>query len=86
MIGGAFGEHPLFIGALLGGALTSVVAVRFAEYQAWMPRANRARVITGAVVGFCVAAIIATQTLSSPVGPVLSSLLIGVGAVIANRR
>ncbi len=86
MIGAAFGQHALFAGAILGGIAGAAGAVRFAEWRGWVPRERRGRVIGGAVLGFVVAAIIATQTLSSPVGPGLSSLLIGAGAVLANRR
>ncbi len=86
MIGGAFGDHPLFIGALLGGMLAIVGAVRVAESRKWIARPSRRRVTAGAILGFIVAAAIATQTLSSPIGPALSSLLIGVGAVFGNRR
>lgn len=86
MIGGAFGDHPLFIGALLGGILAIVAAVRLAEWRTWIARPSRARVTAGAVLGFIIAAAIATRTLSSPIGPALSSLLIGVGAVFGARR
>ncbi len=86
MIGGAFGDHPLFIGALLGGMLAIVGAVRLAEWRNWIARPSRMRVTVGAILGFIVAAAIATRTLSSPIGPALSSLLVGVGAVLGNRR
>ena len=86
IIGAAFGEHPLFVGAFLGGALASAAAVRLAEWRGWVTRERRGRVMAGAVIGFVIAAIIATQSLSSPVGPGLSSLLTGVGAILANRR
>ncbi|MGH7695609.1 MAG: hypothetical protein ACRENH_11550 [Gemmatimonadaceae bacterium] len=86
MLGGAFGDHPLFIGALLGGALAIVGAVRLAEWRKWIPRTSRGRVAAGAILAFLVAAAIAARTLSSPIGPVLSSLLIGVGAVVAAKR
>jgi hypothetical protein len=86
MLGGAFGDHPLFIGALLGGALAIVGAVRLAEWRKWIPRTSRSRVTAGAILGFIIAAAIATRTLSSPIGPALSSLLTGVGAVLAARR
>ena len=86
MIGAAFGRLPLFTFALMGGAIASVGAVRIAVWRGWIPPDRRSRVMVGAVIGFVLAAIIATQTLSSPIGPVASSLLIGVGVVLANRR
>jgi hypothetical protein len=39
----------------------------------------------GTGVGFLIAALIATNTLSSPIGPVASTLLIGAGAVLGVR-
>ncbi len=86
MIGGAFGEHPLFIGALIGGAVATAAAARLAEWRGWVAREQRMRVTVGGILGFAAAALIATRMLSSPIGPALSSLLIGVGAVLANRR
>ena len=86
MIGAAFGDHPLFIGALLGGMLAIVGAVRLAEWRKWIARPSRGRVMAAAILGFIIAAAIATRTLSSPIGPALSSLLIGVGAVFGARR
>jgi hypothetical protein len=38
------------------------------------------------MVGFLLAAAIAVRTLSSPVGPVLSTLLIGTGALVGAAR
>lgn len=86
MIGAAFGRFPLFTFALMGGAIGAMSAVRIAVWRGWISPERRPRVMVGAVIGFALAAIIATQTLSSPVGPVASSLLIGIGAVLANRR
>ena len=86
MIGAAFGHRALFMGALVGGALASAGAVRVAEWREWVPRERRTKVMIGAVLGFVLAAAIAMHTLSSPIGPALGSLLIGVGAVLANSR
>lgn len=86
ILGGAFGEHPLFIGAMVGGVLAIAAAVHIAVWRGWVSAAQRTRVTVGAILGFAAAALIATRTLSSPIGPALSSLLIGIGAVLANRR
>jgi len=86
MLGGAFGEHALFIGAMVGGVLAIAAAVYLAVWRGWVTATQRTRVTIGAILGFAAAALIATRTLSSPIGPALSSLLIGVGAVLANRR
>ena len=86
MIGAAFGQRALVFGALLGGALASASAVRLAEWRGWVQRERRIKVVIGAVLGFALAAAIALHTLSSPIGPALGSLLIGLGAVLANGR
>ena len=66
------------LGGLLGAALSAFVARRFR----WI-RADRVRgAALGACTGFLAAAVIATHTLSSPTGPILSTLLIGLGAVL----
>lgn len=86
MLGGAFSEHALFVGAMVGGVLAIAVAVHVAVWRGWVTAPQRTRVTVGAILGFAAAALIATQTLSSPIGPALSSLLTGVGAVLATRR
>jgi hypothetical protein len=86
MMGAAFGQRALFLGALIGGALSSAGAVRLAEWRGWVQRERRIKVMIGAVLGFVLAAAIAMHTLSSPIGPALGSLLIGLGAVLANGR
>jgi hypothetical protein len=40
----------------------------------------------GAALGFIAAATVAVNTLSSPIGPVFSTALIGVGALVGARR
>jgi uncharacterized membrane protein len=86
MIGAAFGNVPLFTFAMMGGALGSMIGVRIAAWRGWVARERRNRVMVGVLIGFALAAVIATLTLTSPVGPIVGSLLIGTGAVIANRR
>jgi hypothetical protein len=39
----------------------------------------------GAAAGFSLAAAIAVNTLGSPIGPILSTALVGVGAVLGAR-
>jgi hypothetical protein len=42
--------------------------------------------VLGAAIGFLLACAVAANTLSSPVGPIMSTLLIGVGAVLGSSR
>ena len=71
---------------MLGGLLGGVVGVYFSAWVAaqrsCIPPDDRYRTVLGGEIGFVLAASIALKTLSSPIGPLLSSLLIGIGAVI----
>jgi hypothetical protein len=81
IIGNAAGRIGLFAGGLTGGVLGSILAARIAVARGWLPRARFRGAAAGAAIGFLLAASIAVNTLSSPVGPVLSTLLIGLGAL-----
>ena len=39
----------------------------------------------GAIIGFVIAVFVAMSTLSSPVGPILSTALVGMGAIMGSR-
>ena len=82
ILGNAAGRVGLFaggvVGGLVGASLSSVVARRLG----WIRPERLRSTALGATLGFLVAALIATQTLGSPIGPVLSTALIGVGAVL----
>jgi hypothetical protein len=47
-----------------------------------MAREELPLTLLGAEIGFLAAALAAMKTLSSPIGPIIGSLLIGIGAVI----
>jgi hypothetical protein len=82
MVGAAAGKRGLFIAAILGGLAGSVASAAAARRWQWIrPEAARSTA-AGTAIGFLVAAAVATQTLSSPVGPVLSTGLIGIGAIL----
>ena len=83
--GAAFGHSALFAGGVLGGLLVSPVAALLAARLGWIDRADAKATAAGAAVGFLAAATIAVNTLSSPVGPLTSPLLIGLGG-LAGRR
>jgi fructose-specific phosphotransferase system IIC component len=85
MVGHAFGSRGLFVGAVVGGLLAVVLVAQFATWRGWITQSQRGMTMLGGALGFLLAAIIATRTLSSPVGPILSSLLIGVGALLGAR-
>jgi hypothetical protein len=77
VVGNAFGKTGLFAGAVVGGASASAAAAFLAASLKWIAVDERVGTACGAVVGFLAAATIAVNTLSSPVGPVSSTLLTG---------
>jgi hypothetical protein len=82
MLGNAFGRTGLWIGGIAGGLLASILAGYLAAKVGWIaPMRQRATTI-GTAIGFLAAAAVAANTLSSPIGPVLSTALAGIGAVI----
>jgi hypothetical protein len=85
VLGNAFGRTGLFAGALIGGALASAAAAFLSATFTWIHAAERTPTAMGAVAGFLVAAVIAVWTLSSPIGPVTSALLIGIGGLLGRR-
>jgi hypothetical protein len=85
VIGHAFGTRGLFTFALLFGLAAVALGARFAVWRHWIEQSQWPATALGAGLGFLAAAFIATRTLSSPVGPILSALLIGAGAVLGAR-
>lgn len=75
----------MFAGGFLGGAMLTWVAARLAGRFGWIPREQIGAVAIGATIGFLAAATIAVNTLSSPIGPVLSTLLVGIGGLVGGR-
>ncbi|HEY3114329.1 MAG TPA: hypothetical protein VGJ62_11640 [Gemmatimonadaceae bacterium] len=82
ILGHFLGSQGLFIGAIVGGLLAVAIGARFAAWRGWVALSQWPLTAVGASFGFIVAALIATRTLSSPVGPILSALLIGAGALL----
>jgi hypothetical protein len=85
VLGNAFGHTALFAGALIGGAVACAAAAFLSATFKWIHAAERIPTAIGAVVGFLVAAGIAVNTLSSPIGPITSALLIGIGGLLGRR-
>jgi hypothetical protein len=85
VLGHYFGALGLRVVALLGGVAGVVVATRLAHARCWIPARLRRSVTIGGSVGFLAAVAVALETMSSPVGPLLSSLLVGVGALAGAR-
>jgi hypothetical protein len=85
VLGAALGNQTLFIGGFLGGILIAPLTARLALWRQWITPDRYWPTAIGAALGFVAAATIAVNTLSSPVGPVLSTALTGVGALLGSR-
>ena len=85
ILGNAFGGKGLYVGAVMGGIVAVAFAVWLAARLAWFDRRNFRAALVGGEVGFLVAAPIAVQMLSSPIGPIVSTALIGLGALVGSR-
>jgi hypothetical protein len=81
----ALAHRWLFVGGLCGGLLGSYAAAWLGARLRWIPVTARSATALGTVAGFLAAAAIAVNTLRSPVGPVLSTLLIGIGGLAGLR-
>ena len=75
------GAGGLFVGGIVGGLLLVVAVGYLSERRHWIRQTQRLWVILGGVFGFVLACMVTLSTLSSPIGPILSTLLIGAGAV-----
>lgn len=82
IVGNSLGRTGLYAGGIIGGLLAAIATGQIAAGRGWVAPAGWSQVAMGTAFGFLLAAGIAANTLSSPVGPVLSTMLIGVGAVL----
>jgi hypothetical protein len=85
VVGAAFGQRALFVGGFIGGIAVAPFLARVALWRHWISARQYWPTTIGAALGFVAAAMVAVNTLSSPVGPVLSTSLIGVGALLGRR-
>jgi hypothetical protein len=81
MLGKSLGRGGLFIGAVIGGAAMVTVAGYLACRLDCVHSRERFWVIGGGLAGFAAACLVTLATLSSPIGPLAATLLIGIGAV-----
>lgn len=85
VLGGAFGRQGLFVGGFLGGILIAPLTAWIATWRRWIDVSRFWAVAGGAALGFVAAAMIAVNTLSSPVGPVMATTITGLGALAGAR-
>jgi hypothetical protein len=82
MAGHSVGRGGVIGGGLVGGAVLVVAAGLLSARWHWIQPPQRLWTIVGGVMGFALAGLVTLSTLSSPVGPVASTLLVGTGAVL----
>jgi hypothetical protein len=85
VLGSGIGQGGLFAGGFLGGVAIAPLTALVARNRGWIDPARVRHVAVGAALGFLAAAAVAVNTLSSPVGPVLATTLIGIGALTGAR-
>src|SRR5688500_16333862 len=85
MVGNALGRGGVIGGGLVGGAALVFAAGYIACGRNWCSLHQRRWAIIGGLAGFALAVVVTLSTLSSPVGPILSTLLIGTGSVLGAR-
>jgi peptidoglycan/LPS O-acetylase OafA/YrhL len=81
ILGNAFGKTGLYTGAIIGGTVGVAAATKIAVRRQILGPKRYWPATFGGVLGLLLAAIIATNNLSTPVVPLASILLIGLGAV-----
>jgi hypothetical protein len=84
MVGNAFGKEGLWAGGILGGLLASMLVARIALWRRWIAGSQAWPTALGTAIGFFLACAVAVNTLSTPVGPIVSTLLIGAGALLGS--
>lgn len=82
LLGNLFGRGGVLAGAVLGGVALVIAAGFLGCRLGWIRRAERFWVVGGGIAGFIVACLVAVATMSSPAGPLVSSVIIGIGAVL----
>ena len=84
IVGNAFGKTGLWVGGVVGGLVGASITSWVAAKMGWIGQNQRARTSLWTALGFLAAAGIAVNTLSSPIGPISSTLLCGIGALIGS--
>jgi hypothetical protein len=85
MAGHAVGPGGLLTGGVIGGAAFVVAGIYLAARWGWIRKSQRTWTMVGGALGFTAAVLVALSTVASPIGPVLSTTLVGLGAVLGSR-
>ncbi len=83
VLGAAVNQAGLFIGAVFGGLIGVWVAVRLSKTLRFIEPNEMRPGILGGCIGFLLAAPLAAATAHTPLIPVLSVGLVGLGALVS---
>lgn len=75
----------LYAGAIVGGLVGCGAAAHFAVRRGWIARDRFLPTALASGAGFLAAAWIAVSNLHTPVIPILSTALVGIGALLGSR-
>ena len=84
--GNAFGRRGMFIGAMVGGTLALLGAIRLLTSLEWLDVERRRGGSIGGLVGFALASPLAVMNLHTPITPILVTSLVGIGVVLGAGR
>ena len=82
ILGNSVGKQGLVFGAIAGGALGVLGAVHLARRLSWVPGTGTVGALIGGLIGFAVAIPITLTHMHSPLVPVLSCGLAGLGVLL----
>ena len=81
IVGGGAGRTGLFIGAGIGGMVGVVAATTVLKATGWLAAADRRGALIGGCAGFAIAVPFAVLNLDTPITPIVSCALAGIGAL-----
>ena len=82
ILSNAFGRTGLFVGAVLGGILAIAAVARVLVKLVWLPPTSYRAALAGGLLGFAIAVPIAVANLHTPIVPIASCALVGVGLLL----
>ncbi len=85
IIGNDFGQNALFVGAFIGGISSIIVTTSILSKLSITRKTHFTFIMSCGILTFLLAAFLAVTNLSSPVIPLLSILLVGMGCVFGNN-
>jgi hypothetical protein len=84
VLGHGVGVYGLFLGAIMGGGLGVLVSTWLAVRLNLIERSTYGAVTVSTLTGFLLASIIAVTNLHTPIIPLFSAALVGLGAIVGN--